>query len=272
MSSKKNHIRTMLAATTLALAALGATPHNVFSADEATAAATVTIDGKRVAESVRNSLGDPSRFNWESVSVKSLDVSAGDIRIDVANLGDEPTARVRGGAIFTVRATGNGDRNSPLNIEFLLDGLDATIALAERKATVEVDLRVVNHESCRVWTRAKNQRTSPWSRMTFRVTAIPRPFDVRLKAAVDVGVKDDGTVALAVRSWRPVDPNDKIDIKISGQNLPDGGATIRPLDAEMVRVDMDLPFDAGDRTIGNPLRAAIGKVLGREFTIGSMPR
>jgi hypothetical protein len=95
---------------------------------------------------------------------------------------------------------------------------------------------------------------------------------VALKTVVDVVVKDDRSVVIIPRLWRPANPNDRIDIKISGQKLPDGSATITPLDAKNVRIDMNLPFDAGDRTIDNPLHAAFGKVLNREFVVGELPR
>lgn len=230
---------------------------------------TVTIDSAKVAAGVKEALGDPARFNWEEVKVESLDVAGGTVHVDFQKDDKAGYARVRGDSIFAVTAKGKGDRDSSLDIEFQLIGLDAEVPLDSRTAEVEAELRVISRESCRVWTRAKHVK-NPFGRVTFRITAIPLPFDVKLRCKLDVEVRKNGDVVLIPRSYRPVNGKDKIDIKISGQKLPDGDAVIRPLDAETTRIDMDIPFDAGDRTIKNPLRAAFEKVRDKEFKLGTI--
>jgi hypothetical protein len=234
--------------------------------------ASVAFDSKLIAKNVEDSLGAPARFNWESVKVNSIQVTGGNAKADLIKQGDTVTAHIRGDKVFAVTGTGVGDRDSKLHVSMELVGLDAKVSLVERQAEVEASIRVVNHENCRMWTRVKNQRTSPFTRITFRVTAIPRPLDVQLKVRARVTIRSDGTVVLVPLSWKPANPDDKIDVKISGQNLPDGWATIKPLDVETFRVDMDIPFDAGDRTIKNPLRDVLGKAMGREFILGKLPQ
>lgn len=268
----KERLFNRMAALTVGVTAAAATiPVRFALAGDEPAPVRATLPGADLARAVTRSLGDPARFNWESVVVDGLRVRGGDVSVTLDRVGDRQVARVRGPAIFAVRATGHGDRNSPLDVEAVLTGLDVVVPLDRGTARVEADLRVINRQPCRVWTRAKNQKV-PFGRVTFRLTAIPRPFDVRLKAVVDVSVKADGTVALMPRSWRPVNPRDRVDIQISGQKLPNGWATISPLDAPSVRVDMDVPFGIGDRTIRNPLHAALSPVIGREFVLGRVPR
>lgn len=232
--------------------------------------ASVNLDSSSIAQGVKAGLGDPSRFNWESVRVTELSVDGGKLRADLTKDGDVVRARVHGEHIFTVTAKGKGDRDSALHVSASLKDLDGTISLADRRAEVDAVLQVVNHASCRVWTRAKHVSTL-FDRMTFRLTAIPQPCDVKLVCRIRIDVKNDGTVVLTPVSWRPTNPNEKIDIKISGQKLPDGWATIKPLNVETTRVDMDLPLDWGDRTIKNPLVSIMEKVIGREFVLGKLP-
>lgn len=232
---------------------------------------TVSWDNASIAPGVKAGLGEPSRFNWESVRVTDLSVEGGKVQADLIKDGEIVRARVHGEHIFTVTAKGKGDRDSGFHVTASLKDLDGTISLTDRRAEVDAVLQVVNHEGCRVWTRAKNQKTTPWTKMTFRVTAIPRPCDITLISRIRIEVRSDGTVVLTPVSWRPKNPDEKIDIKISGQNLPDGLAVIKPLNAESTRIDMDIPFGIGDRTIKNPLIGVMEGVIGREFSLGKLP-
>jgi hypothetical protein len=263
------HTKNLLIGLGLALGAILGAGAGV-PASEPDAKATIVFDSSALAQSVRKSLGEPSRFDWESVKVRSLDVHGGSVSAEVVKNGDAASVHVHGSEIFAVTAKGEGDRKSKLDITFALTNLDANVSLKSRQAEVDATVRVANRESCRVWTRAKNHRTSPWSRITFRVTAIPKPFEVALKMRVRVSVAKDGTITLVPLSWSPTNAKDKVDVKISGQNLPDGWVTIVPLDTPTVKVNMDIPFGVGDRTISNPLRDALGKVIGREFTLGKI--
>lgn len=228
---------------------------------------TVKFDSGQLAKAATDGIGSPELFNFESVKVQSVQATGGEVTAKVTKVGDRVTARLRGDKLFEVRVKGVGDRDSKLDVQYNLSGLDATVDMSKREAEVEATLRIRNHESTRMWTRAKKKLG-----MTFRVTAIPKPFHFNVKVSLLVKVLDDGRVVLVPKSWTPANKEDKIDIKISGQKLPDGWATIKPIDAESVQIDMDIPFGAGDRTIKNPLRHAIDKVMGREFFIGSLPK
>lgn len=233
--------------------------------------AVVNWDNALIASGVRAGLGDPARFNWESVRVTELRVEGGAARAELARDGANVRVKVSGDHLFSVTAKGTGDRSSSLDLTAGVRGLNASVSLAEKQAEVDVVLHIVNRESCRAWTRAKNQKTTPWSKMTFRVTAIPKPCEFDLICRVRLQVRNDGTLVLIPVSWRPRNQEDKIDIKISGQNLPDGWAVIKPLDVESIKVDMDIPFGAGDKTIANPLKKMLNMVIGREFALGKLP-
>jgi len=254
-----------------AVAASGPTPVTAAPPAPVPEVIKTTLDSGTIARGVRVALGEPSRFSWESVAVTSLDVSGGAVRTEVTRLGgDRVSARIHGDNIFTVNAAGHGDRDTPLSVSFTLRDLEAQLSFATRQADVAATARIVGKAGCRVWTRAKNQKTSPWSRVTFRMTAVPQDFDVQVRLRVRVSIQVDGTVILTLLSWAPSETAQEIGIKMVGQKLPDGWATIQPLDAETVRVKFDLPFDAGDRTIQNPLKAALGKVMNRDFPIGKL--
>jgi hypothetical protein len=226
---------------------------------------SATIDSSTIAAGVRRALGEPSRFNWQSVVLTSLDTSGGSVKAEVTKVGDNKvSARVHGDNIFTITATGHGDRNTPLNVSLTLNELNAQISFANGQTEVEATARIVGRGGCRVWTRAWHAGA------TFRLTAEPQAFDLQIKVRLRINIGNDGTTVLTPLSWAPTSREEKIDVKMIGQKLPGGWARINPLDAATMRVEFGMPKEIGDRTVDNPLRAAFDKVIGRDFVIGKL--
>lgn len=234
-----------------------------------TPAFTVQIPGAVIRQGVSAALGSPSRYNWESVKVNTLRVTADDVPVQLTSAGLNGPIRIRSGNVFTVEASGVGDRNSRMRMAFTLAGIDATLSPQNRTAVVDARLRIESFEDgTRIWTRARDRFF-----MTFRYTLIPRRFDVQLSTRVRLTLGSDGRVTLTPLSWQPVNANDEVRLKLSGQRLPDGSATIRPLNASSVRVNINLPFGWGDRTISNPLRRAIDSgLMNKNFVLGRIPQ
>ena len=241
---------------------------------------TFVIPGGKVAAAVRHRL-TPSDFNFESVDVSNLILSASDVAIEVEQT--DSSVALRSNELVRIRAKGRGAFDTPLDATFTVGGMTAKLVsdpaaaklskngqVIVAAADVEVPLKVHVKPGANVWTRAKDVRTSPWTQMTFRMTAQTHESNLDLKVSARVELResaDETTVHLRFTKWTPLNPKQSLILDLDGKWLPDGNAIIRPLDAEVARVDIDLPFDIGDRTIRNPLKVALDKMIGREFEV-----
>ena len=140
---------------------------------------TFVIPGGKVAAAVRHRL-TPSDFNFESVYVSNLILSASDVAIEVEQT--DSSVALRSNELVRIRAKGRGAFDTPLDATFTVGGLTAKLVsdpaaaklskngqVIVAAADVEVPLKVHVKPGANVWTRAKDVRTSPWTQMTFRM-------------------------------------------------------------------------------------------------------
>lgn len=227
-----------------------------------------TLDGKTVRAEARKSFQRPAEFNWESVRVETIEVSSGGLTGEASKEERSVRVRITGDRLLDLRVLGTGDSESPLDVTFSLRGADVVLSPGG-VADVDLDLRVRSDARTRIWTRARHVGKG-WLRVAFRMTAINRPFDVTLRAKARFELSKDGVLTARLQSWS--DPrNQRLTFKLSGKKLPDGELTIQPLDAASAKIDMDIMGGIGDRTVQNPLVAALRKVQNRPIRLGKIP-